>query len=176
MKKTEKTILIQNLSEELKSAKSTILVDYSGLSVGNQQELKKRLKEVDAKMIVVKNTLFKLAGKGVKLPEEVVAGPVLSGQTALILAKDDPVSPLKVLADFAKEFEVIKMKVGIVEGAFQDQEELASLSKLSGKDALQLQVLGGLAAPVYGMVGVLNANINKLILILKEAGKKGGDN
>lgn len=176
MKKTEKAILIQNLSEELKSAKSAILVDYSGLSVGNQQELKKRLKAVDAKMIVVKNTLFKLAGESVKLPKEVVADSALSGQTALIVANDDPVSPLKVLADFAKEFEVTKMKVGIVEGSFQDKEALTDLSKLPGKNALQLQVLGGLAAPIYGMVGVLNANMQKLILILEQASKKGGDN
>ncbi len=180
MKKQEKTFFVQNLSEELKGAKSIILVDYSGLSVSMQQELKKKLKEVGAKMVVVKNTLFKLAGKDAKVLDNVLTDTVLTGQTALVLALEDPVAPLGVLAKFAKEFDsaaghpVPQLKVGIVEGSFQDKESLDVLSKLPGKDVLLIQTVGAIASPAYGLVGTLQTNLQKLMYIL-DSKVKGGD-
>jgi len=176
MLKQDRKKTIENITKELSEAKSAILVDYSGLGVSAQQELKERLKVEGARMVVVKNTFLRLAGDSAKLPKEALEESVLSGQTALVLADSDPVSPLKVLAEFAKEFSVPQMKVGIVEGSFQDKEALDVLSKLPGKETLQLQVLGGVAAPIFGMIGVLNANMQKLIYILSEASQKGGEN
>jgi large subunit ribosomal protein L10 len=172
MKRQEKTFFVQNLTEELKTAKSVILVNYAGLSVKMQQELKKRLKKADAKMLVVKNTLFRLAGKAAKIPEETLADTVLTGQTALIIAEDDPVSPLQILAKFAQEFEVPKLKIGIVEGIFQDEEKLIKLSKLPGKDTLIAQAVGTIASPLTGLVGTLEANMQKLVFILEQKSKK----
>ena len=175
MLKNQKKEVVEQTQKDLKEAKSAILVDYSGLNMKAQEELKKRLGEVGARMIVVKNTLFKIAGEAANLPKEALDESQLVGQTALILANEDPISPLKVLSDFAKEFEVPQMKVGVVEGAFQDKDALVALSKLPGKEALQLQVLGSIASPIYGLVGTLNANMQKLISILDQASKKGGD-
>lgn len=169
MKKGQKTFFVENLAEELKSANSVILINFAGMNVKTQQDLKKRLREIDAKMIVVKNTLFKLAGEKVSLPKETLSDTVLSGQTALIITEKDPISPLQVLAKFSKEFEVPQLKVGIVEGFFQNEEELIKLSKLSGKDGLVAQVLGALASPMYGLVGTLEGNLQKLIFVLNEA-------
>jgi large subunit ribosomal protein L10 len=174
MKKTEKIMFVENLAEELKSAKSAILVDYAGLSVGMQQELKKRLKAVGAKMLVVKNTLFKLAGKKAKLPKDALNDTILTGQTALILAEDDPIAPLGILAKFASEFETPQLKVGIVENYFQGKEELANLSKLSGKTALFAQTVGVIANPMYGLLTTLDSKMQELIYILN-AKTKGGD-
>src|SRR3990167_8895807 len=92
MKKAEKIFFVSNLTEELKSAKSVILVNYAGLSVKAQQELKKRLTEVGAKMLVVKNPLLKRAGEAAKIEPEVLTDTVLSGQTALILAGEDAIA------------------------------------------------------------------------------------
>lgn len=174
MKKQEKTFFVDNLSQELKDAKSIYLVDYSGLSVSMQQDLKKRLKEADAKMIVVKNTLLKLAGKKAKVTDSVLEDSILTGQTALILALKDPVSPLSTLAKFTKEFEIPKLKVGIVEGSFKDKEELDILSKLPGKDVLLYQTVGVIGSPIYGLLGTLESNFQKLMYIL-ESKSKGGD-
>ena len=173
MKKQEKTFFVQNLIEELKAAKSVVLVDYSGLNVSSQQELKRRLKEVNAKMIVVKNTLFKLAGKDAKLPKNVLTNTILSGQNALILAAEDPIAPLGVIAKFAEESEVPQLKVGIIEGSFQDKESLNKLSKLPGRDALLIQTVGVISAPTHGIVGTLQANLQELIYILETKSKRG---
>ncbi len=168
MKKQEKIFFVENLTEELKSAKSLVLINYAGLGVKAQQELKKRLSEVGAKMVVVKNTLLKRAGEAAKIDKEVLIDSVLSGQTALIIASQEPIAPLSVLGKFAKEFEVPSFKVGIVEGAFQDTEALTRLSTLPSRDALLGQLLGVLAQPEYGLVGTLNSNMQQLLYILKQ--------
>jgi large subunit ribosomal protein L10 len=174
MKKQEKIFFVQNLAEELKSAKAAILIDYAGLSVGMQQELKKRLKAVGARMLVVKNTLFKLAGAKAELPKDVLTDTVLSGQTALVLSEDDPITPLGILAKFAREFETPQLKVGIIENYFQGKEELVNLSKLPGKTALFAQAVGVMASPMYELLTSLDSKRQELIYILN-AKAKGGD-
>lgn len=175
MKKAEKTFFVQNLVEELKSAESAILINFAGMGVETQQELKKRLSEVNARMIVVKNTLFKLAGKAAKVPKEALSDTTLKGQTALIIAEKDPIAPLQVLAKFAQEFEVPQLKVGIVEGYFQDKETLVALSKLPGKEALVAQAVGAIGAPIYGLIGTLQGNLQKLVFVLNQAKQEGGE-
>jgi large subunit ribosomal protein L10 len=172
MKKAEKSFFVDNLAQELKEAKSVVLINYAGLSVQAQQELKKRLKEVDAKLVVVKNTLLKLAGEKAGIEKKTLEDSVLSGQTALVLGSGDALSPIQVLGKFAKEFEIPKFKVGIIEGSFQDEADLTKLSTLPGKDALLGQLLGALMASQYGLVGTLNANMQKLVFILNEKAKK----
>jgi large subunit ribosomal protein L10 len=172
MKKAEKVIFADNLTQELKDAKSVVLVNFAGLSVKSQQELKARLSEVDATMVVVKNTLLKRAGIAAKIDEQVLTDSILSGQTALVLASGDSVAPIQVLGKFAKEFEVPSLKVGVVDGMFQDAPTLLKLSALPAKSVLLSQVLGALVAPEYGLVGTLQANIQKLFFILKS---KGGE-
>jgi len=171
MKRSEKTFFVQNLTEELNSAKSAILIDFAGMGVKAQQELKKRLKTVNARMVVVKNTLFKRAGQEAKIAKETLVDTVLSGQTALILADDDPIAPLQVIGKFALEFEVPHLKVGIVEGVFQNTDALDKISKLPSKEILLAQALGVIAAPMYGLVRTLQANMQKLVFVLREYSK-----
>ncbi len=172
MQKSQKSFFVENLTKELKGASSVVLIDYSGLNVKAQQDLKKRLREVEARMVVVKNTLFKLAGKSAEFADDALTDSVLAGPTALVMTENDPIAPLSVLAKFAKEFELPHLKVGIVEGSYQNKNSLITLSKLPGKDALVGQVVGSIAGPLYGIVGTLNASMQNLISILKQASEK----
>lgn len=178
MKKLEKIVFVDNLKVELKDAKSVILVNYAGLAVKPQQELKRRLAKVGGKMVVVKNTLLSRAGDAAGFDNKNLTGEILSGQTALIIATDDPVAPIQVLGKFAKEFvsaageSVPKFKIGIVEGLFQDSQSLSQISLLPGRDALLGQFLGTLMGTQYGLVGTLNANLQKLVYVLDTASKK----
>lgn len=166
MKKQEKIFFVDNLTEELKSAKSFVLVNFAGLSVKMQQELKRRLKDVGSRMLVVKNTLLKRAGERAKIDREILSDSVLSGQTALIIGEKDPIAYIQVLGNFAKEFDVPTLKVGIVEGIFQTPEALLKLATLPGRDALLGQLLGTLMSPSHGLVGTLNGNLEKLVNVL----------
>lgn len=171
MKKQEKSLFVQNLTEELKGSSSVVLIDFSGLNVKTQQELKKRLKEVGAKMVVVKNTLFKLAGEKAKSPKEMLSDTVLKGPTALVLTEDDPIAPLQILGKFALEHKLPHLKVGIIDGSYQDEDSLIRLSKLPSKEILEGQVVGTIGAPLHGIVGVLQGNLQKLIYILNTKAK-----
>lgn len=172
MKKAEKVFFVDNLKAELKDAKSAVLVNYAGLSVKSQQELKSRLSEVGGRMIVVKNTLLSRAASEAGFKAEDIESS-LSGQTALVIATDDAVAPIQVLGKFAKEFEVPKFKVGMVEGSFQDSASLSQLSTLPGRDTLLGQILGTLMGLEYGLVGTLNGSLQKLVYVLDQASKKG---
>lgn len=166
MKKQEKIFFVDNLTAEIKSAKSLVLINFTGMSVKVQQELKRRLKEVGAKMIVVKNTLLKRAGEAASVDAGILENTILTGQTALIVSESDPVSPIQVLGKFAKEFEVPELKVGIVEGTFQDSLSLSRISNLPGRDGLLGQLLGALMGPIYGLTGTLGGNLQKLVFVL----------
>jgi len=163
-------MFVENLRAELKDAKSVVLVNYAGLAVKPQQELKSRLSEVGGKMVVVKNTLLSRQPKMRIKSDEIESS--LAGQTAFIIATDDAVAPIQVLGKFAKEFEVPKFKVGIVEGSFRDSSSLSQISNLPGRDALLGQFLGTLMGLEYGMVGTLNGNLQKLVYVLDQASKK----
>ena len=171
MLKAQKITFVEGLTEELKSAKSLVLVNYADLGVKAQQELKARLKEANGRMVVVKNTLLKRAGEAAKVDKEVLTDSILQGQTALVIANDDPIAPIQVLGKFAKEFQIPKFKVGIVDGSFQDEAALDKLSTLPGRDALLGQLLGSLMAPMYDLTGTLNGNLQKLVYILNQKAK-----
>lgn len=177
MKKLQKVELVKNLTEELKEAKSLVLVNYSRLNVKAQQDLKSRLKEVGGRMVVVKNTLLKRAGESAKLDKNLMEDSVLQGQTALILASADPLAPIQVLGKFAKEFVSAagepspKFKVGVIDGSFQDEAALTTLSTLPGRDALLGQLLGSLMSGMYGLVGTLSNPMQGLLYTLHNARK-----
>lgn len=167
MRKQEKIDLVKDLATELKSATSVLIVDYNKLTVKQQQALKLKLNEVGARMQVVKNTLFKRAAGESKLSEGVTADTVLLGPTAIVIGSDDPIAPLQALYKFSKEFEVPNLKVGIVDGIFQGKDGLEKLAKLPSKNVLYAQALGALATPMTGITYTLQANIQKLLYILK---------
>lgn len=173
MKKQEKVSLVSNLSPKLKEATSVVLVNYKGLSVLMQQKLKSLLAESNSKMTVVKNTLIKRAAKDAGIEESLLTDDVLQGQTAIVYSTGDPIAPIQVLGKFAKENTIPEFKVGVVEGSFQDKQSLLKISSLPGKDALLGQVLGSLMSPSYGLVGVLQGNLQKLVYILKEVSTRG---
>ena len=171
MKRSEKTFFVENLSEELKSSTSLVLIDYTGLTVKKQQELKKLLKEVGASLFVAKNTLFKLAAVNAKLAKELVGDSVLVGPTAFVITNSDPMAPIQILAKFAKINEIPQFKVAVVEGKFQDTQSLIKLSQLPTKEILFSQVLGVVSAPGYNLVTTLQGNLQKLIYLLNEKAK-----
>ena len=172
MRKAEKHKFVKEFTDTIKQSNSTILVDYTGFTVAMQESLKNVLRDSGASMQVVKNNLFRIAAKEAKLPEEVYTDTVLTGQTAVITGTDDPIAPLQKIAKFIKDNELPKLKVGIVEGKFQDLDSLVKLSKLPGKEQLQAQVVGAVASPMYGLVGVLQGNLQKLVFVLREASSK----
>ncbi|MEK7497320.1 MAG: 50S ribosomal protein L10 [Patescibacteria group bacterium] len=166
--KQQKISLVEGLSKDLEAAKGLVLVNFAGMGVKTQQDLKKRLKEAGATFVVVKNTLLKKAAEAAKIDVKVIEGSILTGQTALVIAGEDSLAPVQIIGKFAKEFTVPKMKVGIVEGLFQDKDALEMLSKLPNRDVLLSQVLGSLMGNLYGLVATLKGPGQKLVYVLNQ--------
>lgn len=162
MKKTEKILTVANLTEKLKLAKSIILADYRGLSVSQMGELRNLVKKAGGELTVVKNTLLKRAFENAKLPELKLEGP-----TAIAIAYEEEMAPLKAISDFAKNFGIPSFKSGIWEGKVLTDQELERLGSLPGKNELISRLINILSSPTFGLLNVLSSNQGKLIFILK---------
>lgn len=174
MLKEDKINLVKDLTVTLQEAKSVILVNYSGLNVKGQQELKTKLNAVGGSMIVIKNTLLKRSCEAAGLDKEILKTEIFEGQTALVIATEDPIAPIQILGKFAKEHELPKFKVGVVEGTFYDSISLSQISALPTRDVLLSQVLGTLMSNMYNLVGTLNEPMQKLVYILDQKSKMQG--
>lgn len=160
---------VDSLSSKLKEAKSVVFVDYAGMGVVLQQDFKAKLREVGGTMLVAKNTMVKLAGKKAEFPSEVTDTELLTQQTAMVFSGDDAVASIQVLGKFAKDNEIPKIKAGVVEGVYQDEAGIVKISKLPSKEQLRANVVGAIASPLYATVGILQANLTKLVYVLDQA-------
>ena len=160
---------VKELSEKVKAAKSMVLADYRGLTVEQDTALRSALRKAGVEYKVVKNTLTRFAMK-----ENGFDGldSYLSGPTALAISDSDPVAPAKVLSEFAKKYEKLELKAGIVEGKIIDVDGIKALAELPPREVLIARVLGGFNAPISGLVNVLNGNIRGLVVALNAIAEK----
>ena len=163
MNKAQKTETLTNLTRELSESKSATIVNYKGMTMTDMQALRTALSAVGGKLTVVKNTLLRLA---LKNTFDTFNTSALEGQIALIVAKDDEVAPLQALAEYLKGADKPVLKFGVFEDKLINTEDLNTLSKLPGKPTLYGQLVGSLSVPTYGLVGVLQGNLQKLVYIL----------
>lgn len=136
----------------LKAAQTGVLVDYRGLNVEEDTDLRNKLRAANVKYFVVKNTLLRLAAKETGLDglDEALHGP-----TAIAVSDEDPVAPAKVLADFAKGNEKLEIKAGFMDGAVMSMDELKTLAATPNMDTLIAKMMGSLNAPVSNLVRLL---------------------
>ncbi|MDH7478593.1 MAG: 50S ribosomal protein L10 [Syntrophomonadaceae bacterium] len=159
----EKRQLVQEVKEKMMSSKSTILVDYRGLTVAEANELRTMLRRSGVEYRVVKNTLTTFAAREMDRPE---LEQYLVGPTALAFGINDPVIPAKLLSEYARTHRNLKLKAGLVEGRVVDLAGVRALAELPPREVLLSQVLGTVRAPIANWVGVLQAPLRQLLYVL----------
>lgn len=159
----EKQGIVKGINERLGKAKSAILVDYRGLTVEEDTDLRNRLRKANIEYKVIKNTYLVFAAKDNGFDELV---PFLNGPTAIAISYDDEIAPSKILYEYSKDNEKLELKAGIVDGKIVNANDIMVLASLPPKEVLIAQVLGGMKAPMAGLVNVLNANIRGLVVAL----------
>ncbi|NPV44948.1 MAG: 50S ribosomal protein L10 [Firmicutes bacterium] len=160
----EKKQIVEELKDKLNQVKAAIFTDYRGLNVEEITELRKQLREAGIEYKVVKNTLTRIAAKDMNMDflEEYLTGP-----TAIAFSFEDPVTPAKILSKFASSHKALDIKAGLVEGKLIDAEGIKALADLPSREVLIAKVIGGMQAPISGLVCVLNGPMRGLVYALK---------
>jgi len=149
--------------------KAAVFADYTGLTVAKMTELRRKLKEQNAEIKVVKKTLLDLVFK--KQGWEKIEPKKMSGQLALVIGYEDEVAPSKVVYNFSKTSEHLKILGGILNNVFIDSETIVSLAKLPGRQELLARAVGSISAPLSGLVNVLQGNLRDLVYVLAQIKK-----
>ena len=158
---SEKQAIVDSLTEKLKGACAGVLVDYSGITVAEDTEMRAKLRSENVDYSVVKNTLLRFATKNAGYGE---LDDVLNGMTSLAISADDPIAPARNIYEYVKKFaDRFEIKGGFMDGRVMSVDEIKALADIPPMPVLRAQVLGTMLAP-----------ITSLAIVLKAIAEKGG--
>ena len=149
-----KKAVVESLTGKIQEASSVVFVDYKGITVAQDTELRKQFREAGVEYAVVKNTLTNFAAKNVGYD----FSEVLNGTTAMASTTGDPIAPARIVCEFAKKnkLKTLSIKGGVVEGSILSVDQLNSFGELPSKSALVASVLGTFLAPISSLAFVLD--------------------
>lgn len=145
--------IVAEISENVKNAQSVVLVDYRGLTVEQDTELRKQLREAGIVYKVYKNTMMNFAFKGTDF--EALA-PYLEGPSAIAVSTDDATAAARVLNKFAKTAPALEIKAGVVEGAVYDAKGMLAIANVPSRDELISKFMGSIQSPITNFARVMN--------------------
>lgn len=149
----EKQPIVAEIKEALDGAKSVVLVDYRGVTVAQDTELRRTTRKENVHYKVYKNTMVKLAIEGTEWSE---LAKDLEGPTAVAISKEDATAPARVMAEFAKTAKNLELKSGVVEGTYYDKAGIETIATIPSREVLLSRLLGSLQSPITNMARVLN--------------------
>ena len=166
----EKNLIISEIKTRVDKTPYVLLTDYTGMQVPQFNELRNRLTGANAEYRVVKNNLLRRALQGSNLPD---LETYLHGQSAVVLGDTDISAAAKVLKAFTKEFQKPVLKIGILDKAVVNVDQIMALADLPSKGVLQAKLLGLLLAPASTLVRLINTPASQVAQVLKAYSDKG---
>lgn len=155
----EKAAVVAALVERLNGAQSGVFVDYSGLTVAEDTEMRSAMRKEGIEYAVVKNTMMRRALDSVGMGE---LDSVLNGTTSLATGTEDPIAPIRMVSEYSKKLgDKFNIKAAFMEGKILSEAEIAQLSALTSKKDLYAQLVGTLMAPMANLAAVVNAIAEK---------------
>jgi len=150
---SQKKEQVKRLAKEFLESEISILVDYKGLDVLKMTDLRAQLRNEGIQMEVVKNTLLERASEGT---DAALMKDFYKGPNAIIISKDDPVAPARILSKFAKDNDKLEIKAGALSGKLLTIDEINQLAKMPSRDELLGQLVRTLNAVPTSFVTVLS--------------------
>ena len=144
--------VVEEISEKIKDAQAVVLVDHRGLTVAQDTELRKKLREEGVTYKVYKNTMMNFAFKGTDFEQ---LGDLLNGPSAMAVSATDPAAPARVLYQFAKQAKALEIKGGVIEGKFYDAAAMTEIAEIPSKDVLLSKLLGSMQSPITNFARVI---------------------
>lgn len=152
----EKEKIIQETQASLEGVRGVFLADMSGMTVESVSLLRKRCREQQVRVKVVKNTLLKRAlnAHGITALDDHLVGP-----TGVVFSPISEMAPAKLLVDFARQYEKPRLKAAVVDGKLFDDKAIAVLATLPSREVLLAQVLSTLIAPMTQFLAAIDATL-----------------
>ncbi len=144
--------IVEEISELLNGAATAVVVDYRGLTVSEDTELRKQLREAGVVYKVYKNTMINFAIKDTEFAD---LAQHLEGPTAIAVCKDDATAAARVLAKFAKTAEALEIKGGVVDGTYYDAVGIGQIASIPSREVLLSKLLGSMQSPVTNFARVI---------------------
>lgn len=151
--------VVQEISENVKDAQSVVIVSYSGLTVAQDTELRKSLRDAGVIYKVYKNTMMNRAFAGTDFES---LDPVLEGPNAVAISKEDATAAARIIGKFAEKNPAVEMKAGVVEGKFYDADGMKEISKIPSREELLSRLLGSMQSPITNFARVLKQIADKM--------------
>jgi len=169
MLRDEKEAVIAEVAQLLTDTENLFVSDYRGLKVAELKELRGKLRESGASLMVVKNTLGGIAAD--RAGREAVK-PMLSGPTAVTFCGDDVAAAAKALSEFARTHPQLEVRGGLLESTFIDAAGVKVLASLPPRDVLIAQLVATMAAPMTGLVTVLQGTVSGFVRALNQVAQQ----
>ena len=155
---SEKKKIVDDLTEKLK-CKSGVFVNYSGITVNEDTELRVKMREANVDYSVVKNTMMRFAIKNAGFGE---LEPVFHKTTSMAVSHDDPIAPARIIKEYSDKFQnYFEIKAGFMDGKILSVDEVRAIASIPPLPILQAQFLGTLLAPITSLAIVLKAIAEK---------------
>ncbi len=145
--------IVEEISASIENAQSVVLVDYRGLTVEQDTQLRKKLREAGVTYKVYKNTFMNFAFKGTQFEG---LSEYLEGPSAIAISTEDATAPARVLSEFAKTADKLEIKGGVVEGTKYDAKGMAAIASIPSREVLISKLLGSLQSPITNFARVMN--------------------
>ena len=168
--KKRKSEILQQLEKLFNESEAFYFAKNLGLPVADSRNLRKKFYEAGNNFMVAKKTLIKIAVKNTKKAE--VPDEVLDGAVGVAFSNQDPISAVKILADFTKKHDKIEIVGGFLENKFLLKSEAMEVSKIPSKEELLCKLLGSMISPLSGFVGVGNQVLGSFVRVLKGISEK----
>lgn len=165
--------MVKEIADHFKSYPNFFITSFSNIGVGEMEGLRKSLKRDVSAYMVAKNTMLKQAIKKSGIPVKVEdLDSSISGSCGVLFTKGDPVAISRLLVDFTKGHDKVKIRAGFVNGETVSLDTIKFMSTLPSRDVLLSMVMAGMKSPVTGFVGILRGLLSNLVGVVDAIGKK----
>ena len=160
------------VSDKLKASVAGVIIDYRGLTVEEDTNLRRKFREAGVEYKVIKNSILGRAAEAIGLEG---LEPALHGPTALAMHNEDVIAPAKIIADFAKDNDKIEIKTGFMEGEVISLDEIKKLASTPSKEVLIAKMMGSLNSPASSLARLLNTIVEGGVEIADLIAKKAAE-
>ena len=149
-----KKTVVDALSDKIQNATAAVFVDYKGITVAQDTELRNQLRKAGVEYAVLKNTMISRAIEGMNVDEMHAS---LEGPTAVAFGYEDMIAPAKILSEFAKKSKKLTIKCGVCDGAYLNADGVEALASLPSKEVLIAKIMGSMMSSVSKFVYCVEA-------------------